>query len=64
LAAKTTSSAITALLPAAQTAGMAIGPALMAMLIRPGDFSLMINTSFALIFLFLIIMLPLCRHTT
>jgi MFS family permease len=64
LAAKTTSSAITALLPAAQTAGMAIGPALMAMLIRPGDFSLMINTSFALILLFLIIMLPLCRRTT
>ena len=62
LASRTSSSALTALLPAAQTAGMALGPAAMAMLIRPGDFSLMINTSLALIFLFLIIMLPLSRR--
>lgn len=62
LARKTSNSAITALLPAAQTAGMAAGPALMATLIRPGDFSLMLNASFALILVFLVIMLPLCRR--
>lgn len=62
LARTTTDSAITAMLPAAQTAGMAIGPAAMALLIRPGDFSLMINVSLALIVLVLVILLPLTRQ--